>query len=71
MVNNINHITGKPDYINKNIKKVSKDHLLFSLKQVNQKNKLHRYEMMVDTANALHAGNFVCLPSKKGKVNQQ
>ncbi len=63
--NKVDHITGKPDYINKKLKKVSKEELLAVIKKVHERNESERYQMMVDTARALHGNQFVCLPRIK------
>ena len=67
MTPNVNHITGKgkPCYINKKLKNVSKEELLSVLKKVHEKNEREHFEMMADTARALHGNNFVCLPRRK------
>lgn len=65
--NRVNHITGKPDYINKELKKVSKEELLSAIREVHEKNERDHAQMMADTAQALHGGNFVCMPRRVQK----
>lgn len=50
----------RPDYINKNIKKVDPDHLRKVLRDLHAKHEADRRQMRIDTAKAL-ADGFRCM----------
>lgn len=53
--------TEKPNYINKEIKKVSKEHLMKVLHELNEEHKRQRREDRIHLNNALNSG-FRCGP---------
>ena len=53
----------KPDYINKDIKKVDPEHLKQVLKELHEKHKAERRQAQIDLSKALSDG-FRCINAK-------